>query len=111
MGDSLLAQRDLDQILLSILYTLGDGGGYLVGLSKTITYDTVLIAYNDDGCKAEVTTTLGVALLAILWNSSFKWGYLSFSPLLFTSLLFKAICKASSDSHFDFCISFPRGWS
>jgi len=28
--------------------------------------------------------------------------YLSFSPLLFTSLLFTAICKASSDSHFAF---------
>ena len=26
-------------------------------------------------------------LLAILWNSAFKWVYLSFSPLSFTSLL------------------------
>ena len=40
-----------------------------------------------------------LAPLAILWNSSFKWVYLSFSPLLFTSLLSTAICKASSDSH------------
>ena len=39
---------------------------------------------------------------AILWNSAFKWVYLSFSPLLFASLLFTAICKASSDSHFAF---------
>ena len=39
-------------------------------------------------------------LLALLWNSAFKWVYLSFSPLLFASLLFTAICKASSDSHF-----------
>ena len=43
-----------------------------------------------------------LSLLAILWNSSFKWEYLSFSPLLFASLLFTAICKASSDSHFAF---------
>ena len=28
-----------------------------------------------------------MSLLAILWNSSFKGEYLSFSPLLFTSLL------------------------
>ena len=28
--------------------------------------------------------------------------YLSFSPLLFTSLLITAICKSSSDSHFVF---------
>ena len=37
-------------------------------------------------------------LLAILWNSAFRWVYLSFSSLLFTSLLFSAICKASSDN-------------
>ena len=48
-----------------------------------------------------------LSLLAILWNSAFKWEYLSFSPLLFTSLLFRAICKAFSDSHF----AFPWGWS
>ena len=52
-----------------------------------------------------------LSLLAILRNSAFKWGYLSFSPLLFASLLFTAICKASSDNHFVFCISFPWGWS
>ena len=35
-------------------------------------------------------------LLAILWNSAFSWVYLSLSPLSFDSLLFSAICKASS---------------
>ena len=34
-----------------------------------------------------------LSLLAILWNSAFRWEYLSFSPLLFTSLLFTAICR------------------
>ena len=48
-----------------------------------------------------------LSLLAILWNSAFRWIYLSFSylspsPLRFTSLLFWAICKASSDNHFAF---------
>ena len=33
------------------------------------------------------------------WNSAFRCLYLSFSPLLFTSLLSTAICKASPDSH------------
>ena len=42
------------------------------------------------------------SLLVILWNSSFKWVYLSFSPLLSTSLLFTAICKVSSNSQFAF---------
>ena len=41
-----------------------------------------------------------LSLLAILWNCAFRWVYLSFSPLPFTSLLFSAICKASSDNHF-----------
>ena len=43
-----------------------------------------------------------LSLLAILWNSALKWVYLSFSPLLFASLLSSAICRASSDSHFAF---------
>ena len=38
-----------------------------------------------------------LSFLAILWNSAFKQVYLSFSPLLFASLLFTAICKTSSD--------------
>ena len=32
-----------------------------------------------------------LSLLAILWNSAFKWVYLSFSSLLLGSLLFKAV--------------------
>ena len=43
-----------------------------------------------------------LSFLVILWNSAFKWVYLSFSPFLFTSLLFTAICKGSSDNHFAF---------
>ena len=37
---------------------------------------------------------------AILWNSTFKWVYLSLSPLPFTSLLFTAVYKASWDNLF-----------
>ena len=36
-------------------------------------------------------------------------SYLSFSPLLFASLLFAAICKASPDSHFAFLHLFSMG--
>ena len=43
-----------------------------------------------------------LSLLAILSNSAFKWVCLSFSPLFIASLLFTAICKASSDNHFAF---------
>ena len=53
-----------------------------------------------------------LSLLAFLWNSAFKWVYLSFSPLPFTSLLFSAICKASLKQPFClFCYSFSWGWS
>ena len=48
-------------------------------------------------------------LLANLWNSAFRWVYLSFSPLLLASLLFSAICKASSDNHFAFLHFFFLG--
>ena len=52
-----------------------------------------------------------VSLLAILWNSSFRGVYLSFSPLPFTAHLFSAICKALSDNHFAFLHLFFGGWS
>ena len=40
-----------------------------------------------------------LSLVGILWNSAFRLVYLLFSPLTFASLLFSAICKASSDNH------------
>ena len=40
------------------------------------------------------------SFLALLWNSAFRWEYLSLSPLPFTSLFLSAICKASSDNPF-----------
>ena len=52
-----------------------------------------------------------LSLLAILWNSAFKWEHLSFSPLPFASPLFSAICKASSDNLFVFLYLFSSGWS
>ena len=42
------------------------------------------------------------SLLAILWNSTFTWEYLSLSPLLFASLLSSAVCTAPSDNRFAF---------
>ena len=50
-------------------------------------------------------------LHAILWNSAFKWVYLSFSHLPFTSLLFSAICTPPRTTIFPFCISFSWEWS
>jgi len=50
-----------------------------------------------------------LSLLAILWNSTFSWAYLSLCPLLFTFLISSAICEASSDNHFAFLHSFFFG--
>ena len=50
-----------------------------------------------------------ISPFAILWNSAFKWVYLYFSPLLFTSLLFSVICKASSVNPFAFLCFFFLG--
>ena len=50
-----------------------------------------------------------LSLLTLPWNSAFKRVYLSFSHLLFISLLFTAIFKASSDSHFTFLHLFFLG--
>ena len=50
-----------------------------------------------------------LSLLAILYNSAFKWVYPSFWPLLLASLLFLAICKASSDNHSAFLHFFFLG--
>ena len=50
-----------------------------------------------------------ISLLVTLWNSAFKWVYLSFSPLLLASFLFSAICKPSSSSRFAFLHLFFLG--
>ena len=48
-----------------------------------------------------------LSYLSLLFFGTPHWNghiYHSFSPLLFSSLLFTAICKASSDSHFAFLL-------
>ena len=43
-------------------------------------------------------------------ETAFSCAHLFLFPLPFASLLFTAICKASSDNHFAFCISLSWGW-
>ena len=49
------------------------------------------------------------SLCAVLWKLVFSWLYLSISPLLFTSLLYLAIYKVSSDNLFAFLLFFFFG--
>ena len=54
-------------------------------------------------------TEEGSHLSLLFFGTLHSSGYLSFSPLLFPSLLFTAICKASSDNHFAFLHFFFLG--
>ena len=58
---------------------------------------------------ALITLDCFLIFLAILWNSTFRWISLSFSPLPLASLLFSAIWKAFSDNHFVFLHFFFLG--
>ena len=54
------------------------------------------------------------SLLAILWNSAFKWVYLSFSPFLLCFLLLffsQLFLRPPQTAVLLFCISFSWGWS
>ena len=50
-----------------------------------------------------------LSLLDIFWNLTFRWVYLSFSPLPLTFILFSAIWMACSDNHFAFLHFFFLG--
>ena len=58
------------------------------------------------GNNGNLETLFWGALPAILWNSAFKWVYLSFSPLPLASLVFPGVSKGSSDNHFAFLYFF-----
>ena len=61
-------------------------------------------------CRNQLLRKAFLSLLAILWYSAFKLVYISFSPLLFASLLFTAIWKGSLVILL-FKICFSWGWS
>ena len=67
---------------------------------SVLSHSTVFLYY-----FALITKEGFLIFCAILWNSAFKWLYLSFSPSPFASVLFLAICKGSSGNHF-VCLHF-----
>ena len=75
-------------------------------LKRSLVFTLLLFSSISLHCSLKKTF---LSLLAILWNSAFSWVYISLSPLLFTSLLSSAICKASCDNHFAFWL-FSLGW-
>ena len=79
---------------------------YLIYLKRSLVFPILLFSSNSLHWSLRKAF---LSLLAIFWNSAFRKVYLSLSPLFFTSLLFKVICKASSDSHFAFFCFFFLG--
>ena len=71
-------------------------------LRRSLVFSLLLFSSTSLHCSLKTF----LSLLAILWNVTFSWVYLSLSSLLFTSLLSSTICKVSSDNHLPSCISF-----
>ena len=71
----------------------------LIFLKRSLVFPILLFSSISLHCSLRKSSS---SLLAILWNSVFRWLYFSFSSLSFASLLFSAIYKASSDNHFAF---------
>ena len=92
----------LSSIVLNFAWSLGISN-FLQEISSL--FHSIVFLY----FFALITEEGFLILPAILWNSAFKWVYLSFSPLPLTSLLFSAICKSFSDNHFAFLHFFILG--
>ena len=71
----------------------------LIFLKRSLVFPILLFSSISLHCSFKEAF---LSLLGILWNCAFSWIYLSLSPLPFTSFLFSAICKASSDNHLSF---------
>ena len=80
---------------------------FLTFLKRFLVFPILLLSSISSHCSPRKAF---LSLLAILWNSPFRWVYLSFSRLPLASLLLTAICKASSNNHLPFCVSFYFGW-
>ena len=73
--------------------------GILIFLKRSLVFSILL--FSSISLQGSLRKAF-LSLSAILWNSAFKWVYLSFSSLLLASLVFTAIFKPSSESHFAF---------
>jgi len=84
---------------------------YSLGISdileeiSSLSYSVVFLSF-----FALITEEGFLFLRAILWNSAFKWVYLSFSPLTLASLLFMLFVRPPQKTILPFCMSFSWGW-
>ena len=80
---------------------------FLIFLNRSLVFPFLLFSSIYLHCSLKQAFLF---LLAILWNSGFRLVCLSLSPLLFTSLLASAVCKASQITTWLSCFSFSLGW-
>ena len=78
----------------------------LIFLKRSLVFPSLLFSYISLHWSLRKAF---LSLLAIHWNSTFRWVYFSFSSFLLASLLLSAIYKASSDNHFAFLHFFFLG--
>ena len=71
----------------------------LIFLKRSLVFPILLFSSISLHCSLKKAF---LSLLAILWNSAFRWIYVSFSPLPFASLLSSTFYKPSSDNNFAF---------
>ena len=80
--------------------------GSLIFLKRSLVFPILLFSCIPLHCSLRKPF---LSLLAILWNSAFRWVYLFFSPCLSFLFFFSALCKSSSDNHFSFLHFFFLG--
>ena len=74
----------------------------LIFLKRSLVFHIVFLYFFELITEEGILIFIAFFSLLAIWNSAFKWVYLSFSPLPFTSFIFSAICKDSSDNRFAF---------
>ena len=88
-----LAWRILSIILLACAHRISNFLEEISSLSHSVVFLYFFALITKEGFLISPCYSLELCIRGL---------YLCFSPLLFTSLLFTAICKSSSDSHFAF---------
>ena len=93
-------QEYTEELYKKDLHNQDNHNGLISSLSHSIVFLYLFSLITEEGFLISPCCSLELCI---------QWVYLSFSALLLASILFRAICKASSDSHFAFLHFFLLG--
>ena len=79
----------------------------LIFLKRSLVFPILLFSSTSLHCSLKKAF---LSLLVTLWNSAFRWVYLSFALLPFAFLLSQLFVKPPQTTTLPFCISFSWGW-